>query len=93
MAELIAEAMLGPATTECNWLLITLKTSIYRDPSTMQTVAEEILDEMRQCPPSSGFTRVEIPGEREREHRLRCNGVIAVPEPTWQQILALADKT
>jgi len=22
---------------------------------------------------------VEIPGEREREHRLRCNGVIAVP--------------
>ena len=93
MAELIAEAMLGPATTECNWLLITLKTSIYRDSSTMQTVAEEILDEMRQCPPSPGFTRVEIPGEREREHRLHCNGVIAVPEPTWQQILALADKT
>ena len=93
MAELIAEAMLGPATTECNWLLITLKTSIYRDSSTMQTVAEEILDEMRQCPPSPGFARVEIPGEREREHRLRCNGVIAVPERTWQQILALADKT
>ena len=92
MAELIAEAMLGPATTECNWLLITLKTSIYRETSTMQTVAEEILDEMRQCPPSPGFARVEIPGEREREHRLRCNGFIAVPEPTWQQILALADK-
>jgi len=90
MAELIAEAMLGPATTECNWLLITLKTSIYRDSSAMQAVAEEILAEIRQCPPSAGFERVEIPGEREREHRLRCNGVIAVPEQTWRQILALA---
>ena len=92
MAELIAEAMLGPATTECNWLLITLKTSIYRDGSSMQTIAEEILDEMRQCPPSPGFERVEIPGEREREHRKRCNGVIPVPAATWQKILALANK-
>jgi LDH2 family malate/lactate/ureidoglycolate dehydrogenase len=92
MAELIAEAMLGPATTECNWLLITLKTSIYREGSSMQAIAEEILDEMRQCPPSPGFERVEIPGEREREHRLRCNGVIPVPAATWQQILALASK-
>jgi LDH2 family malate/lactate/ureidoglycolate dehydrogenase len=92
MAELIAEAMLGPATTECNWLLITLKTSIYRESSSMQTIAEEILDEMRQCPPSPGFERVEIPGEREREQRKRCNGVIPVPAATWQQILALANK-
>lgn len=92
MAELIAEAMLGPATTECNWLLITLKTSIYQDGSSMQSIAEEILDEMRQCPPSPGFERVEIPGEREREHRRRCNGAIPVPAATWQQILALANK-
>jgi LDH2 family malate/lactate/ureidoglycolate dehydrogenase len=92
MAELIAEAMLGPATTECNWLLITLKASIYRAGSSMQNIAEEILDEMRQCPPSPGFERVEIPGEREREHRERCDGVIPVPAATWQQILALANK-
>jgi LDH2 family malate/lactate/ureidoglycolate dehydrogenase len=92
MAELIAEAMLGPATTECNWLLITLKTSIYRDGSSLQTIAEEILGEMRQCPPSPGFERVEIPGERERELRLSSNGVIPVPAATWQQILALASK-
>jgi LDH2 family malate/lactate/ureidoglycolate dehydrogenase len=92
LAELVAEAMLGPTTTECNWFLITVKTSIYRDTTTMQAVAEEILDEIRQCPPSPGFERVEIPGEREREHRLRCNGVIAVPEQTWQQIMALADR-
>jgi LDH2 family malate/lactate/ureidoglycolate dehydrogenase len=58
----------------------------------MQKIAEEILDEIRHCPPSPGFDRVEIPGEREREHRRNANGVIAVPELTWQQILALADK-
>lgn len=90
MAELIAEAMLGPATTECNWLVITVKTSLYRSAATMRAIAEEILDEMRQCPPSPGFESVQIPGEREREHRLRCDGVIAVPEATWRQILSLA---
>jgi LDH2 family malate/lactate/ureidoglycolate dehydrogenase len=89
MAELIAEAMLGPATTECNWFLVTVKTSIYREATAMRAVAEEILDEIRQCPPAPGFERVEIPGEREREQRLRSNGMIAVPERTWQQILAL----
>jgi LDH2 family malate/lactate/ureidoglycolate dehydrogenase len=47
---------------------------------------------MRQCPPSPGFDQVQIPGEREREHRRQANGVIAIPEPTWQQILTLADK-
>ncbi len=92
MAELIAEAMLGPATTECNWLLITLKTSLYCDTSSMQGIAEEILDEMRQCPPSPGFDQVQIPGERERDLRRQANGVIAIPEPTWQQIISLADE-
>ena len=89
IAELIAEAMLGPATTECNWLMITLNTHQYRHPSTMQTVAEEILQEMRQCPPVDGFVGVEVPGERERAQKAKANGTISIPEPTWQQILAL----
>lgn len=89
MAELIAEAMLGPVTTECNWLLITLKTSIYREASALREVAEDILQDIRECPPAPGFDRVEIPGEREREQRRRANGRIAVPAQTWQQILAL----
>ena len=32
-AEMIAEAMLGPATTECNWLLLALNCSLYQEPS------------------------------------------------------------
>ena len=35
------------------------------------------------------FERVEVPGEREREQRLRSKDIIAVPEQTWQQITAL----
>jgi len=89
VAELVAEAMLGPTTTECNWLMITLDTAGYRDPSTMRSIAEEILAECRQCPPLPGFDRVEIPGERERAHKALSNGVISVPEETWKQILAL----
>ena len=89
VAELIAEAMLGPTTTECNWLMIALNTANYRDPSTMMEIAEEILGEIRQSPPSEGFDRVEIPGERERGQRQQSSDSIAVPRETWKQILAL----
>jgi LDH2 family malate/lactate/ureidoglycolate dehydrogenase len=91
-AELIAEAMLGPTEVECNWLMITLDTRLYREASQMQTIAEEILDELRHCPPAPGFERVEIPGEREREYREQTiDKGIALPEKTWQQIVELSE--
>ena len=90
VAELIAEAMLGPTQTECNWLMITLDTNRYREPHTMQAVAEEILNELRQCPPAPGFDKVEVPGERERDYRKYSQATgITVPIQTWQQILDL----
>ncbi|MEM7426330.1 MAG: Ldh family oxidoreductase [Pseudomonadota bacterium] len=92
VAELIGEAMLGPSTTEGNWLLITLDARRFREAGPLQSAAEELLDELRSCPPAPGFTRVEIPGEREREHRDQSAGMIAIPEPTWEQICALADR-
>ena len=51
IAELIAEAMLGPATVECNWLMITLNTSQYRRSAIMQSVAEEIYRICENAPP------------------------------------------
>lgn len=92
IAELIAEAMLGPSTTEGNWLLITLQTARFRENTQMQAAAEEILAELRDCPPAPGFERVEVPGEREREIRRASAGRIAVPERTWAQIRALAQE-
>ena len=92
MAELIGEAMLGPVTTEANWLMITLEAGRYRDPSAMAAVAEEILAELRDCPPAPGFERVEVPGERERDQRRASAGKIAVPAETWRQIRDLAKK-
>jgi LDH2 family malate/lactate/ureidoglycolate dehydrogenase len=90
-AEIVAEAMLGPTETEGSWLLLTLDTTLYREASTMQRVAEEILDELRNCPPAPGFERVEIPGEREREHRQRTREQgVALPQNTWAQIQALS---
>lgn len=91
MAELIGEAMLGPATTELNWLLICIDTTLYADGSRYQAIAEELLQEIRACPPAAGFERVEIPGERERELQEKNlpNG-IAIPVPTWEQIRELA---
>ena len=91
MAELIGEALLGKPAIECNWLMITINTTNYQDRASLHSAAEEILADIRSCPPSPGFDRVEIPGERERETRRRNNGMIAIPEPTWQQILELAE--
>lgn len=92
-AEIVAEAMLGPTTTEGGWLLLTVDTSRYQEPTTMQRIAEEILDDMRQCPPAPGFDRVEVPGEREREYRDKTRGAgIALPQKTMQQIHALAQR-
>ena len=86
VAELIAEAMLGPVTTEANWLLIAIDATRYNSAPRMSEIAEEILAELRSCPPASGFERVEIPGERERGCHAASEGRIAIPEATWRQI-------
>ena len=90
-AEMIAEAMLGPATTECNWLMLALDCSLYQEPTRLREIAEEILDELRHCPPAEGFTRVEVPGEREAAARARNAGQpISLPKATWDSICDLA---
>ena len=92
MAELIGEAMLGPSSPECNWFLLTVDTKRFRDPSSIKAAAEEILNDIRNCPPAKGFDKVEIPGERERNHRELSNGIVAIPEKTWKQIITLSNK-
>ena len=89
VAEMIGEALLGPSTTEANWLLIAVDAGRFRELPAMRSAAEEVLAELRACPPAPGFERVEVPGERERECRARANGIIRVPQATWRQILAL----
>ena len=91
LAELIGEAMLGPVTTEMNWLVVCIDTHTYRNANHFQRTAEEILQELRECPPAAGVDRVEVPGERERD-RFQANAArgISLPHQTWEQIKALA---
>ncbi|MDH3631419.1 MAG: Ldh family oxidoreductase [Gammaproteobacteria bacterium] len=90
-AEIVAEAMLGPAETEGSWLLLSVDTSRYREPVQLQRIAEEILDELRNCPPAPGFEGVEIPGEGEREYREKTiDDGIALPRKTLEQIQTLS---
>jgi len=85
MAELICEAMLGPVTTEVNWFVMAVDARRYREPHIMMNVAEEILAEIRACPPAEGVKCVEVPGERERRHRdNNRERIIALPEQTWR---------
>lgn len=90
LAELLGGAMLAPVTTEMNWLLICIDLERFQDISLYRDKAEEILSEMRDCPPADGHARVEIPGERERaiaESR-RVAG-IAIPTNTWSELVKL----
>ena len=92
MGELVAEALLGPVRAEGNWLLIAIDTGRYGRGGALGEAAEDILSELRACPPAPGFDRVEIPGERERAHRAASGGIVHLPEQTWSQITALANR-
>lgn len=93
MAEMICEAMLGPVEAECNWLTMAVDTKRFREPGAIQRAAEEVLDELRNCPPAPGFERVEIPGERERDQRRANLSLgIAVPDLTVERIRSLASR-
>jgi LDH2 family malate/lactate/ureidoglycolate dehydrogenase len=93
MAEMICDAMLGPASTECNWLLYALDVTRYRAASAMRSAAEDVLRELRSCEPLRGFERVEIPGERERALRVGNSSIgIALPEQTLALIRETAHR-
>lgn len=90
IAELICDAMLGPAMVECNTFVLMVDTSRYRAPGPLQQAAESILTELRNCPPTAGFDRVEVPGERERRRR-SAQTTLDLPAKTWADLRASAD--
>ena len=91
-AEIITEAMLGPVSVECNWLMIAVDCGLYREVDAMQETAEEIFAELRNCPPAPGFQRVEISGERERDRRTaNADKTLFLPAAAWAEIEILAD--
>jgi uncharacterized oxidoreductase len=91
MAEMVCDAMLGPASTECNWLTLAIDTTRHRERSVMAQAAEEVLSELRACPPAPGFEQVLVPGERERDARNAnlARGLL-LPEKTLKDIRSLA---
>lgn len=89
MGELICDAMLGPATVECNTFILMVDTGQYRAAGPLQQAAEEILSELRECPPAQGFDRVEVCGEREQARRAGTTE-INLPARTWDTICTAA---
>ena len=92
VGELIGHALLGPHAIDGNWLLLVVDTANWCGSDQLRPLAEEVLDDLRTCPPAPGFDTVEIPGERERAHREAAGGVVAIPEATWAQINQVADR-
>lgn len=93
IAELLGEAVFHEAQTGMNWMVIAIKLSAFREGASYRRVAEEILEELRTCPPAEGFARVEVPGERDaalRSNRLKA-GVPFAPK-TIQALNRAAEK-
>ena len=89
MGELICDAMLGPAKVECNSFILMVDTNRYRGSGAFRMAAEQILTELRTCPPAPGFDSVEIPGERETARR-RKSKTLEVPLLIWKDLLKAA---
>ena len=89
IAQLIAESMLGKVKKEANWLLITIKTSIYNTDNQLKELASEILSDVINCKTATGFRSIQIPGELERENKKKSNNKIYLPKKTWDQILTI----
>jgi len=76
-----------------NWICIGINLSRFRAPTAYRNAAEECLAELRNCPPTPGFDRVEVPGEREAGMRAkRLPTGIPIPPATLEGLRALGRK-
>jgi uncharacterized oxidoreductase len=89
MGELICSAMLGPARVECNTFILMVDTSLYAGADALALASEDILAELRNCPPAKGFDRVEVCGEREQARRV-AQTELRMPSQTWEALLHAA---
>lgn len=91
IAEVIGEAMLGPVRKgEINWMVLAVDCTAHAAPDAMRAAAEEILSEVRACPPLRDGMRAEVPGERERARAAKVTDTLSLPVPIWERIEALA---
>lgn len=91
IAEVIGEAMLGPVRKgEINWMVLAVDCNAHAASDAMRAAAEEILSEVRACPPLNDGIRAEVPGERERARAAKVTDTLSLPVPIWKRIEALA---
>lgn len=91
IAEVIGEAMLGPVRKgEINWMVLAIDCTAHAAPDAMRAAAEEILSEVRTCPPLHEGAGPEVPGERERARAATVTDRLSLPVPIWKQLEALA---
>jgi LDH2 family malate/lactate/ureidoglycolate dehydrogenase len=90
IAEVMGHAMLGPVTKgEINWMVLAVDCTAQAEPEAMRAAAEEILAEVRACPPLRKGEPVEVPGERERDRAASVTEALSLPAPIWDRIVTL----
>ena len=97
MAELIGGVMLGKVEIEAglglNSLIILVDTERFLPRELLGQGVESVLQEIRSCPPATGFEAVLIPGQWEKANaeKLKKEGIL-LPEPIWCRIQELAQR-
>ena len=73
--------------------ILAINSELFRDRATVEREADEAIARIKSVPPAAGFSEVMVPGEPEvRSAERRGREGIPVPEDTWAEIRATADR-
>jgi LDH2 family malate/lactate/ureidoglycolate dehydrogenase len=74
-------------------LIVAVDASLFRNRSIVERETDAVIDRIKSVPPAPGFSEVQVPGEPEvRAARRRGEEGIPVPEDTWAEIVATAER-
>jgi len=97
MIELLARGLCGVDQTRERHiglngpLIMALNIPFLAPPAQFQGAAERLRTQINGTAPLEGFDEVLVPGDPEqRARRLRLEQGIPIPQPTWDEITALA---
>jgi LDH2 family malate/lactate/ureidoglycolate dehydrogenase len=73
--------------------ILAINSELFRDRATVERETDDAIARIKSVPPAAGFSEVLVPGEPEvRSAERRGREGIPVPEDTWAEIRATADR-
>lgn len=72
--------------------ILAIDSGLFRDRSTVERETDDLLGKIKAVPPAAGFSEVMFPGEPEVRSAERRRDGIPIPDDTWAEIRATAER-